>query len=192
MSWSKYPRLILTGSVWLGLYAGLFLLPGAALAKTESDIGPEFSGGQWIWSLFSLIIVVILAYWATKFLAGKIGLSQARHIKVAESLFLGPNRHLYLLLIDGKALLVGSTEHGINLLKEFNDEQFYEELLKSAETGQNMPTGRFAGMIGPILNSMNSGETIEAGLSNNRQRLQEGLEKIRSWKMRGRDRDGKG
>ncbi len=191
MIWGKYPRLIRAGSVWLGLGAGLFLLPGAALAKTEADVGPEFSSGQWIWSLFSLIIVVALAYWATKFLAGRFGLSQARHIKVAESLFLGPNRHLYLLLVDGKVLLVGSAEHGINLIKEFDDGEFYEELLKSAETGQNTPTGRFAGMISPALNNLYSGETVEAGLSNSRQRLQEGLEKVRSWKMRGRDRDGK-
>ncbi len=191
MNQHKYPGLFRAGSVWLGFSAGLILLPGAALAQTETEIGPEFSGGQWIWSLFSLIIVVALAYWATKFLAGRFGLSQARHIKVAESLFLGPNRHLYLLLVDGKTLLVGSSEHGINLLKEFDDEQFYDELLKSADTNQNVPTGRFAGMIVPVLNNMNARDTVEAGLSPNRQRLQEGLEKIRSWKMRGRDHDGK-
>ncbi len=191
MNWYKYPRLIRMCNVWLGLCAGLFLLPGEALARTEADIGPEFGGGQWIWSLFSLIIVVALAYWATKFLAGRFGYSQARHIKVAESLLLGPNRHLYLLLVDGKVLLVGSTEHEISLIKEFEDNQFYEELSKSADTGQNLPTGRFASMIIPVLNSMNSRETAENSISNTRQRLQDGLEKIRSWKMRGRDHDGK-
>jgi flagellar biogenesis protein FliO len=179
------------GSFWLGLGAGLFLLPGAALAQTETEIGPDFNGGQWVWSLLSLIIVVILAFWATKFLAGRFGLSQARHIKVAESLFLGPNRHLYLLLVNGKVLLVGSAEHGIDLLKEFDDDQFYKELLEEAETNPKRPTGRFSNMILPVLNNLNSGETVDTGLTNSKQRLQEGLEKIRSWKMRGRDRDGK-
>ena len=179
------------GSFWLRFSAGLFLLPGAALAQTENEIGPEFSGGQWIWSLLSLIIIVVLAFWATKFLAGRFGLSQARHIKVAESLLLGPNRHLYLLLVNGKVLLVGSAEHGIDLVKEFDDEQFYKELLESAEVAPKKPTGRFAEMILPVLNSMNSGETVDSGSTNSRQRLQEGLEKIRSWKMRGHDRNGK-
>lgn len=183
-----YPRLYWVGNVWLGFGAGLFLLPGAALAKAETEIGPEFSSGQWVWSLLSLIIVVVLAFWATKFLAGRFGLTQARHIKVAESLMLGPNRHLYLLLVNGKVLLVGSGEHGFSLLKEFNDEAFYQELSKSAEISHNTSTGRFAGMILPVLNSMNSGEMDETELTNTRQRLQDGLEKIRSWKMRGPSR----
>jgi flagellar biogenesis protein FliO len=191
MNQYPYSWLFRVGSIWLGFGTGLFLLPGAALAQTETEIGPEFSGGQWVWSLFSLIIVVILAFWATKFLAGKFGVSQGSHIKVAESLLLGPNRHLYLLLVNGKVLLVGSTEHGINLLKEFEDEQFYNELLKAAPINEKMPTGRFAGMITPVLNNMNFGETDESGLANSKQRLQEELAKIRSWKMRGLNRDDK-
>jgi flagellar biogenesis protein FliO len=191
MIWHQYSRLLRVSNVWLWFCAGLFLLPGRVLAGAETDIGPEFGGGQWIWSLFSLIIVVALAYWATKFLAGRVGLSQARHIKVAESLLLGPNRHLYLLLVDGKVLLVGSTEHGISLIKEFEDNQFHEELLKSVETGQNTPTGRFANMIVPVLNNMNSRESMDNGLSDSKQRLQERLEKLRSWKLRGHDHDGK-
>lgn len=191
MSQCQYPHLFRVGSVWLGFSTGLFLLPEAAIAQAETEIGTEFSSSQWVWSLLSLIIVVILAFWATKFLAGRFGLSQARHIKVAESLFLGPNRHLYLLLVNGKVLLVGSTEHGIGLLKEFDDDQFYKELSEAAETSQKAPTGRFGEMILPFLNSLNPGETVDTGLTNSKQRLQEGLEKIRSWKMRGRDRDGK-
>lgn len=191
MIYRKYSRLVRVGYGWLGVCAGLFLLSGQTLAEAENDLGPEFGGGQWVWSLFSLILVVALAYWATKFLAGRFGFSQARHIKVAESLLLGPNRHLYLLLVGGKILLVGSTEHGISLLREFEDSQLREELLKSADSGQTSPTGRFASMIIPVLNSMNPRETDDNSLPNTSKRLQEGLEKIRSWKMRGRDHDGK-
>ncbi|NLW47784.1 MAG: FliO/MopB family protein [Firmicutes bacterium] len=191
MNWRQHSCILRVSNVWLWFCAGLFLLPGRVLAGVETDIGPEFGGGQWVWSFFSLIIVVALAYWATRFLAGRVGLSQARHIKVAESLLLGPNRHLYLLLVDGKVLLVGSTEHGISLIKEFEDNQFHEELLKMVDTGQNTPTGRFAKMIVPVVNSMNSRETMDNDLSDSKQRLQERLEKLRSWKLRGRDHDGK-
>ncbi len=191
MSWRKYHRFIRASNFWLGSLVGFFLLPEVTLAGTEADLGPEFNGGQWIWSLFSLIFVVVLAFWATKFLAGRYGFSQGRHIKVAESLSLGPNRHLYLLLVNGKVFLVGSAEQGINILKEFDDGHFYEELVKSTGTEFNAPSGRFASMIIPVLNSMNSGETVDTGVSDPRQRLREGLAKIRSWKMRGHDHDDK-
>ena len=166
--------------------AGYFLLPAITLAKTNEDPGPEFNSGQWIWALLSLVIVVVLAYWATRFLAGKFGVSQTGHLKVAESLFLGPNRHLYLLLVNGKVLLLGSTEHGLSLLKEFDDLQFYEELKKTAATNQVIPAGGFADLLNPLIKGMNPRGTIEAGFASSKQRMQDGLEKIRSWKDRGR------
>ena len=88
--------------------AGVFLLSAMVIAKTNEDSGPNFNSGQWIWALLSLVIVVIIAYWATKLLAGKMGSARAQYIKVAESLFLGPNRHLYLLLVNGQIFLLRS------------------------------------------------------------------------------------
>ncbi len=174
--------------VFLLVAAWLFLLPVVTLGKAENDPGTDFNSGQWIWALVSLFIVVGLSYWATKFFAGKFGVSQARHIKVAESLFLGQNRHLYLLLVHGKVLLIGSSEHGISLLKEIDDPEFYAELEKTAH-GNHSPVGKFAGMLGPILNGMNPRGAIDVDATGGRQRLQEGLEKIRAWKMKGRGRE---
>jgi flagellar biogenesis protein FliO len=157
------------------------------LGKTESDPGSEFNtGGQWIWALFSLIIVVALSYWATRFFAGKLGISQAKHIKVAESLFLGPNRHLYLLLVHDKVLLIGSTDHGLNLLQEIEDPTFYAELEQVASSSQ-LPSGKFAKMMGPILSGLNPRGAVDVDATGGRQRLQDGLAKIRAWKTKGRD-----
>ena len=68
------------------------------LVKAAAEPGIKMNSGQWIWALFSLIVVLSLTYWGTRFLAGKVGRSSAEHLKVAESLSLGPNRHLYLFL----------------------------------------------------------------------------------------------
>ncbi|HEX3047308.1 MAG TPA: flagellar biosynthetic protein FliO [Bacillota bacterium] len=174
------------GLGFLLVIVGFFLLPAITFAETTSDPGPEFNSSQWIWALFSLIIVVALAYWATKFFAGKFGISHAKHLKVAESLFLGPNRHLYLLLVHNKVLLIGSAEHGLSLLQEIDDPDFFNELEKTADSAQIIPNSKFAGMIGTFLNGLNPKGGIEVNSQTSKQRLQEGLERIRTWKSRGR------
>lgn len=166
--------------------AGLFLLPMVTFAKADSDPGFEGNSGQWIWALFSLIIVVLLAYWSTKFLAGKFKTSQTKHLKIAESLFLGPNRYLYLLPIRGKVLLIGSSEHGINILKEIDDLELYQELEKSTKLNQVLPSQGFSELLTPLMNVINPKRAVDMGSNNRKQRLQEGLEKIRSWKDQGR------
>lgn len=175
------------GLCFLLCTASLLLLPNITLAKTNEDPGADFSSGQWIWALFSLIVIVILAYWGTKFLAGKFGVSGAKHLKVAESLFLGPNRHLYLILVNHKVILIGSSEHGINLLQEIDDPDFYKELESSADKYQTLPPNTFSGIMGPILKSINPRGINDSSDMDAKQRIQEGLAKIRSWRTRGKD-----
>ncbi len=176
-------------AVFLLVAAGIFFPQAVTLGKAGNDPGLDYfnTGGQWIWALLSLIIVVALSYWVTRFFAGKFGISQARHIKVAESLSLGPNRHLYLLLVNGKVLLIGSSEHGLSLVKEIDDPEFQAELEKTVQLNQTAP-GKFAGMIGPIINGLNPRGAVDIGATNGRQRLHEGLEKIRAWKTKDRGR----
>lgn len=182
----KNNRVVTVGFVLV--ITGLFLLPAIACAQDKTDPGSDFNRGSWywVWALFSLIMVVALAYWATRFLAGKFGVVQAKHLKVAESLFLGPNRHLYLLLVDKKVLLIGSSENGLTLIKEIDDPDFYEEVQKTAVNNQAIPNGKFANLLDPIFKGLNPRGITEVGLSN-RQRLQDGLEKLRQWKMKGKD-----
>lgn len=44
-------------------------------------------------------------------------------------------------------------------------------------------------MLGPILNGLNPRGAMDVGALSGRQRLQEGLEKLRAWKMKGRGRE---
>jgi flagellar biogenesis protein FliO len=175
------------GVCFLLVIASVFLLPAITLARVNEEPGPEFNSGQWIWALLSLVVVVALAYWATKFLAGKFGVSSAKHLKVAESLFLGPNRHLYLLLVNHKVILIGSSEHGMNLLQEIDDPEFYADLERTAEKNRTVPVDKFSGLIGPILKGLNPRGVNEPSDTDTKQRLEEGLARIRSWRTRGRD-----
>jgi hypothetical protein len=84
-------------------------------------------------------------------------------------------------------LLIGSAEHGLSLLQEIDDPEFYGELEKTADSIQIIPNSKFAGMIGTFLNGLNPKGGIDVNPQTGKQRLQEGLERIRTWKTRGRN-----
>ncbi|HEY8462565.1 MAG TPA: flagellar biosynthetic protein FliO [Bacillota bacterium] len=168
--------------------AGLLLVSSitfAASERPESD--PElFNGGQWFLTLLSLIFVVFLAYWATRFLAGRSGNLSSRYIKVAGSICLGTNRHLYLLLVYHQVLLVGSSEQGITLIKEYNDPAFYEELQSLVNQKLTFSNRKFKDLLDRFLNDdgVKAESTVESSEFKNR--LTESLERIRAWKNRGK------
>lgn len=164
--------------------AGFSFLPVVFAAEAVDAPTPEF-GGQWIWALFSLVIVLFLAYWGTRFLAGKLNMPQAKYIKVAESLCLGPNRHLYLLLVNNQVLLVGCTERGITLLKEYQDEAFYEMLNLTQGSGVTLPGEKFKSVLQRFLQpEEETSELTDEDFSDVRKKLAEGLERIRAWRKR--------
>ncbi len=168
------------------LVAGILLLPAMAFAGSKEDTQPNFDGLQWIWALFSLIFVAFIAYWVTKLFAEKAGYTRAKYLKVAESLMLGPNRHLYLLLINGKILLIGSSEQGVTLLKEYDDPTFYEQLQQSS-VDQMIGKNSFASILKPLLDNPN--EVIETGVDNTKQKIYETLDRIRAWRTKDKKND---
>lgn len=171
---------------------GFFLLPTITLAGTgeETSSTATFSGLQWIWALFSLFLVAIIAFWVTKMLAGRLGYSQAKHMKVAESLFLGPNRHLYLLLFQGRVLLLSGSEQGIQLIKEIDDPVLYAELEQGSPSAPTFANGKFPEVFKSVMSVLTNNETVAAADDNNptRQKLVESLERIRNWRAKGKGR----
>lgn len=110
---------------------------------------------------------------------------QAKYIKVAESLCLGPNRHLYLLLVNNQVLLVGCTERGITLLKEYQDEAFYEMLNLTQGSGVTLPGEKFKSVLQRFLQpEEETSELTDEDFSDVRKKLAEGLERIRAWRKR--------
>jgi flagellar biogenesis protein FliO len=166
---------------------GLLLIPEITYAANKEEAGPEMfsGGGQWFFALLSLVFVVFLAYWATRFLAGKYGNLPSRHMKVAESLCLGPNRHLYLLLVNDQVLLVGSTEHGIQLMKEYSDPAFYEEMRRLSPQSRVSPAGKFQEMLASLMGKNDTEADMTAGrMPELKNRLSETLAKLRSGKTK--------
>jgi len=165
------------GLAWLGI----FCLPLSIKAQPKVETVPEFGGWQWIWALFALVMVALLAYWTTRFLAGKYGVAAAKHLQVAESLNLGPNRQLHLLLVNDQVLLLGSSEHGLALLKEFNDSTFYQKLSKNNPDKQ-VVTNNFAALLSKLLQNEVPPAAADVGEFGRIGTLQEGFEKIKSWR----------
>lgn len=168
--------------VWIKLvFAGLFILPTVHAAEAEETLTPEF-GGQWIWALFSLGFVVFLAYYLTRFVAGKFKDGpQAKYIKVAESLSLGTNRHLYLLLVNNQVLLVGDSDRGLNLIKEYDDPNFYESLNLMTASDTRFSSVKFSDLLQRMSQTEDSGEIP---LVTGRERILQGLDRLREWNRR--------
>jgi flagellar biosynthetic protein FliO len=78
------------------------------------------------WTTFLYIVVMIAvivgAYLATKFIAGKGGRAKSRHIRMIDRMALGRDKHIILVEVGGKDLLIGVTSQSINVLGDIGRE----------------------------------------------------------------------
>lgn len=90
----------------------------------------SFSTFAYILTLIITFAVVIgLAYFTSKFLGqrmGKIGTSGDNRILITFPL--GPGKAVYIIELAGKYLILGVTDHSVNLLKEITDQEEIEKL----------------------------------------------------------------
>jgi flagellar protein FliO/FliZ len=101
----------------------VLFLPGAAFAAEGAGTsGFSFVAGflQMIASLAIVVGVILLTYHlANRFLKGNlVKKSVPRYIRVVENRFLAPKKSLMLVEVGGEYLLLGSTETGLNLIKQ--------------------------------------------------------------------------
>ena len=82
--------------------------------------------------LVGLPLVAVLAYFSLKYGLGRRGMAgSGRYLRVVEQVSLGPRIQVSVLKAGEKYLLVGSSEGGVNLLRELAD---YVEVEKEALT----------------------------------------------------------
>jgi flagellar protein FliO/FliZ len=88
----------------------------------------------------SLAIVLLLAWLALKFLAGRMGSLgfAGRNIRIIETMPLGYRRSIHVVEVGSKVLLIGSTEGGVSLLARLDRED-----LKIPEKGPEGKGPRF-------------------------------------------------
>jgi len=72
-----------------------------------------------------IVFVIILAYIGTRFISVKYTkLTSGRYLKVIERVALGQDKSLVLINIKAKIYLLGVSGNGINIVSEFNEDEF--------------------------------------------------------------------
>lgn len=105
--------------------------------KEPADTPVQSSWWSTLAYLFSLMIVfsfvAVLAYFASKFLGGKMSnISASSSSKILDSLSLGANKSICVVEIAGKVMVLGITEQSITLLEDIEDEDEIEKLRSEA------------------------------------------------------------
>ena len=74
-------------------------------------------------------LIVAMAWLTKKFFPDKLGLGRSGdHLRLLQSMPLGPKRFVTLIEADGKRFLLGVTEHNINLIKCLDELPFNDAL----------------------------------------------------------------
>jgi flagellar protein FliO/FliZ len=127
----------------------VLFLPGVAYAADGTGTsGFSFVSGfcQMVASLSVVVGLIYLAYYlANRFLKGNlVKKSVPRYIRVVESRFLAPKKSLMLVEVGGEYLLLGSSDAGLNLIKQVDmleTIEVVEELSAAAKPAASFPDG---------------------------------------------------
>lgn len=141
----RWPRLAL----FFGLALLVFVLSGASVLAAAEGGGylsgystpePRPTGVSW-WSTLAYLLsllavfafVVVLAYFASRFLAGHFAKATgATGGHLLAHLPLGPNRSVCVVELAERVFVLGVTEHSITLLREITDAEEIERLHRSS------------------------------------------------------------
>ena len=81
---------------------------------------------SFLWLIVCVVLVIGLAYWVTRYVAGRGGfgpLSGGRQMEVLDQLPLGRDQRVVLARAGERYLLLGATPSGITLLAELTEEE---------------------------------------------------------------------
>ncbi len=99
---------------------------GSAIAdsvQAQPNNAPSYNGYVWrvTWVTVILLLLVYLgARWYKKF-SEKTAPGTVGRIKVISRQYIGPKQSLLIVHVDGKKLVIGMTEHSINLIKDLGE-----------------------------------------------------------------------
>jgi flagellar protein FliO/FliZ len=135
----------------LMLAALLLMFAGADLALAAGQGGdylnyqePKPAETSWLSTiayvvtlLVTFVVVIGLAYFTSRFVGQKMGrYSFSGDHKVVVSLPLGASRGVYVVEVAGRFLVLGVTDHNVNLLAEITDPAEIERLRATSPAGQ--------------------------------------------------------
>ena len=130
-----YKILLMTFLMGVVFYGLAFAAEPTGEYLQYQDVKPAAysSGLSMITYIFSLLVtfglVIGLAYFASRYMGVKMGKAAVNgHQKILDTLPLGTNRAVYIVEIAGKCLVLGVTDHAINVLQEITDSREIQNL----------------------------------------------------------------
>ncbi len=113
---------------------------GGGYLSGYENTDPQPSQMSW-WSTLAYLIsllavfafVVVMAYFASKFLGGRFAkATTSGGGRIMEHLPLGPNKSVCVVELAGRTLMLGVTEHQVTLLGEVTDPEEIERLRRQS------------------------------------------------------------
>jgi len=103
------------------------------------------------WTTFFYIVVmvavIVAAYVATKYLAGKGSRVQTRHMRILDRMMLSRDKHIALIEVGDQTLLIGVTNQSITVLGNIDGETLKTEQTASEMTAQKSPASSLRDFI---------------------------------------------
>jgi len=130
-----------------------------AQEKKENSYKPSGSKEVMMVTIKLMLYIGILAavlYFGLKvFKKGAYGrggqMAVSRNIKVIESAFIGQNKTVNLVRIADQVMVIGASEHGVNLIAEIKDERSLRKILESGDSVATNVAGNFSNTVNAFL-----------------------------------------
>ena len=87
--------------------------------------------------IFVMFAVIAAAYWATKYISQKGKKVKSRKMRMVDRMSLGRDKHIVLIEVGDKNLLIGVTNQAINVLGDIDG-----DTLQKQQGEEGMPAGK--------------------------------------------------
>ena len=96
-----------------------------------------------IFTFIGVVLIIYLSYLASKYIGtGLNKSSSSRYMRLVDQITMGQDRHIAIVQVSGKYLLLGITGSQINVLSEIQDEELFPLTPEGEDSGVKAPDFR--------------------------------------------------